>query len=1389
MKRYEKKMSDLRVLATKTKMLGIAGTTGIVAALVASSVVRATDLQIYAAPTAGKKTIVMMLDTSASMNYTSADYGVCTNSTSDSGTVITSFNASQSDNNYYKISSGTTPSYNRRYCYVKKTRIAEIPAAVLNIDTGCEKVNDTTYRCYDRITRLKDGLFTLLDSNEPTLKAVRIGVGHYSTATRLNDSESIKGRILYPAAELGEVDSSQRVGLKTAIARLVAQGYTPTAAGYAEAAAYLMGTKTYRKEQILKDFYKTVGYKKCSTASYPYYYDNKCYQSFTPGYSGTVRNSSATGYTYNVNDNKWYQYFNRYHGNTQNKASSTTLSDATLYYQCNSHESTDWGNRIQYCKARLTSANWSIRTNNFPNLSSYVAEVIDSSTVIYKQDDLQKDGEFSGFDESEASTKNMVHGTYISPLPPVENRQSCDGQGVYILSDGEPTNKDDGALEVAMSSALETTNFSCSGGLTGGNDWHCKSNFAGKLYDKNNNPTGVSIQTAFVGFSKSFSNLSSTDVLNACKLSSRAQLDRSSDDKCSPNQVTNAVRAGGYGNGGFFISNTSKDITNSVIQFINNLGVAPLDPLSTGAISVPVDALNPSGFQPFGYLRALEPNPAIPVKVWIGNLKKYSIENGALKANSETVFDQSGIFNQNTKDIWNTTINNDGGLVRHGGVYSQLPMPTSANPTRIRNLLTDVALDGSNNPIRMTDFSKPLLVLPKPADNESIINTFSSQEVLKNFSNSLKLKVLNYLGYDLDLTDNETLPTALTAPNNPFVSMGGSIHSFPVQLTYSGNLDDSGNLTDVREQSVLYGSMEGALRIVNAETGEEQMSFIPAEILLDAEKSRALRLGEGGDISHGVSGAWIADPTYKTVRSSKPNEPSVIEAKSMNVYGGLRMGGESYYGLNVLKPKEPEILFRVGSDIAGFERMGQTWSKPVLVNVRHNGKIKRAMVVGGGYDMCYENPRFKLNTANPEEFQIKNSAGVVIDTCQKSEAKGNAVYIIDALTGEKLWSASSVAKVANDASHYNQNLNMKHSIVSRISTLDRDADGLVDHLYFGDLGGQVFRADLDNKQTVTKVDNKDVYSPFGVRVTRMANLGQSLKSDDSGELASGDKGDSPRFYQAPTVTIHDQGSNTFIAVTIASGDRSTPLDVTPTQGRETMLPSAALINRPLNNVYSIFDHDFIKKALITGTVNLVSENLVLADLQKDPQLLADGTYISTYFTNNGIGKYGWYRSLSSQPDGTELADKSIGGVTRVAGGVKAFEEEPIAISNNFFVPIYDPQGNSIAAGDPCKPRIVGESNRQQYCLPYGVCLTSAGYKNNAKEDKTGFQLEEGKNTNVLGAGIRGITLGPTDSSQTGSGKNSCGSLTLLGNIEGAGQWDCQRIFNPTKWYEKYVTAK
>ncbi len=42
-------------------------------------------------------------------------------------------------------------------------------------------------------------------------------------------------------------------------------------------------------------------------------------------------------------------------------------------------------------------------------------------------------------------------------------------------------------------------------------------------------------------------------------------------------------------------------------------------------------------------------------------------------------------------------------------------------------------------------------------------------------------------------------------------------------------------------------------------------------------------------------------------------------------------------------------------------------------------------------------------------------------------------------------------------------------------------------------------------------------------------------------------GDAPRFYQPPTITIHDEGSDTLYRGWNCIGDRSTPLYVAPSQ--------------------------------------------------------------------------------------------------------------------------------------------------------------------------------------------------------------------------------------------------
>ncbi|MEO4176919.1 PilC/PilY family type IV pilus protein [Acinetobacter pittii] len=1254
--------------------------------LMTSSVVQASDLQIYASPTAGKKTIVMMLDTSGSM--TNNSYGE------------------------------------------------------------------------NRLAMLKNGMNAFLASNNPVLNDTRVGLGNFSA-----DGDSRSGQILVAAAPLGDASTfntvgSQRYKLKQAVASLTANGYTPSAHAYAEAAAYLMGTTTYseanyaiRKESYIKRVRRS---------------DNK------------TEYSSCTN--------------------------SSQIDINTLSQACRSNGWSSWTTfnpGVNTLTDYDTSSDWTYSYTYYYTTFNYAVANADSGIPKSKSNDTASNPNIVV--DRNASNLNAI---YQSPLPAVANRQSCDGQGIYFLSDGEPNRTTNTRSASVMSTALGSTlgaNFTCSGGLsntTADSGWACMGEFAKRLFDKTKNPAGVSIQTAFVGFGSDFSSLSSSDVKNACRLSSRTQSDRRSDDNCSPNQTTNAVTAPGYGNGGFFPTQSAQGVTDSVIAFITNIGKVPLEPLTTGAISVPYDALNPKNLQEYGYLRAFEPNPANAYLTWRGNLKKYHVvlsgtNAGAFEANTGgLVYNATGAFRTGTKDYWNSSTYNDGGKVFFGGSYAKVPLPIAgqnetrdeegnitkyyyAVQTKIRNLFTDVSAVASDGSLtKLSTSGTNLLKIPAtPPEGtnpfDSVANTASyvlgkfnastGQDILKAFPISLKLKILNYLGYSTDISAT-TLPSSLVTSNEPYLSMGGSIHSLPVQLTYNGTLDENGNLTSAREQSILYGTMEGGLHIVDASTGVEQMAFVPADILNDPVASKALVVGQSDATApaHGMDGAWVSDPAYSiTTTGSGSSAVSKVTAKQMNIYGGMRMGGSSYYGLNVLNPASPKLLFRVGADQADYSRMGQSWSKPVLANIRYNGVIKRVMIVGGGYDQCYENPNITLS-----------------NSCfTNGKAKGNAVYIIDAKTGERLWWTS-------DTGSNIDNSNMKHSIVSRISTLDRDADGLVDHLYFGDLGGQIFRIDLNNNQTKTN----STYSSFGIRVVRLANLA----TNDSTYDASNDytAGNAPRFYEPPTVTIHDYGIRTFITVGIASGDRSTPLDVYPLTGREGMSPSTALSGRPVNNVYGIIDKDFIKKNLMSLTDSqLETKDITRSTLRKNPQILRSGEtrVAQIFFPNTGVGQSGWYRSLSSMSDGTEKANNSF----RIKGGLKAFEE-PMAVTGTLIVPVYDPQGTGIVAADPCLPRVVGETDQQTFCLPFGACLNSDGSIDQNKENGSGFKTQTGTNCpvgasecnkNVIGSGIRGIAFVPKRDEPPVT--NSCGKLQLSGNESGTGEWQCTSHLVPTRWYERY----
>lgn len=1322
MKEYKQKTSHLMKDEGQGKWkMTLTALSAAMSLLLITSVAQATDLQIYAKPEAGKKTIVLMLDTSGSM----AEY--------DNDSCIYYYYGRAYYYGTGTESATTTVPYARSYC----------------LNSSNQKV------AYSRLTRLKDGMFALLDNDtDPNLPSASIGLGHFSV-----NGDGRSAKILVPAVILGKKGSTQREALKTAIKNLTASGGTPSAHAYAEAAAYMLGTSTQSLVAINKIYYQKIT---SSTSTVDYYTcpNNRPY--LKPGTTTCYQRSNYTGNT--TSATPVYQ----------------TRDD---YYQCKSWSSTDFSNQIQYCNGMggTSTSYWTYLGATAPSgLGGYSSYNYNNSTVAYYMtEDQLYSGNDSGFSSSVSSSKTADGTSYSSPLP--TKKVSCDGNGIYFLSDGEANSSSTSRAQTLMRTALNDNTFVCptTGGLstTGDGAWHCMGELAKRLYS-GNNPQNTEIRTAFVGFGSDFSGLSQFHVQQACQLSSRTQDDRKGDDACSPTQATPyRLTKPGYGNGLYYEASSSDQVQASVLEFLRTFD-NPLDPLPTGAISVPVDALNPNGYQPYGYLRTFAPNPRSNTMVWAGNLKKYNVGNmGALTdLKNALIYNDKGDFTTTTYDLWNSTNVADGKVIDQGGAYWNLPMPTEAvaavaekvvngvtvraipailaAPNALRNLFTDVSSVSSG--VLQSSSSGSLLEIPSKTSSSVtngayVLDSFAKQDILKDFPNDLKVKLVNYLGYDLPLSTTTTLPTILAVPSKPFITMGGSIHSIPVQLTYEGVLDSNGDLTSTRKQSVLYGSMEGGLHVLNAATGVEQMVFVPSEILKDENASKALRgIDQAGDLSYGVGGAWVADAAYN-FRQGSSDDKLYVTANQMNVYGGMRMGGKSYYGLDLLNPTSPKLLFRVGADQTSFSRMGQSWSKPVLTNIRYNGVIKRVMIVGGGYDMCYENPQFKLGATN-SNTDYPNTA------CDgKTQADGNAVYIIDAKTGKRLWWASNTGADSNDS-------NMVHSIVSRISTLDRDGDGLVDHLYFGDLGGQVFRADLNNLAGTSA-------SGFGKRVVRLVNLGTTSTG------SSITNGNQPRFYQPPTLTKHSNGGSSFILVGIASGDRSTPLDVSPTIGREGMLPASILTGRLTNKVYGIIDRDFIKNNLITGAPTLKTKDLTLANLQVNPQIQSGD--ITSLFSASG--KQGWYRSLSSNYSGVEVTG-------RTAGGIKAFEEEPIALKNNLFIPVYDPEGTGVEPLDSCSTRIIGESNRQQYCLPFGVCLNADGSKNLDQEQKTGLIITNGKNQNVIGSGIRGITLGPDTGGSDTEAKNSCGSLTLIGNIQGSGKWKCSRILNPVRWYEKYVSS-
>lgn len=935
--------------------------------------------------------------------------------------------------------------------------------------------------------------------------------------------------------------------------------------------------------------------------------------------------------------------------------------------------------------------------------------------VSYRTSPFTIDGKLKnmvgGLRYSAIDTKNTASTAYIKG----SSKEQCHSNGIYFLTDGAPNSTTYGPPNtnnqnmtqtimdysltgdykfngiptsteentVLVSPALQASVFE---NETGG--WEYIGEYAKKLYDKTKNPSGASIRTAVAGFGSSFAGIpKKTDGTYDC-------------DKATNLDAKNACKWGGadYGKGGFFYAQTSEDIANSLQKFITDLNQT-INTIPAGTISVPDDPYQTSTTLPYAYLPMLEPKVGDTFKVWPGNLKKYETKNGTLygQGNLRLYSDAGGTLNDATADLWKKSpiATSGNSAVNSGGFYARLLAPGGSSPASTRNVFFEnyKGINNTNIPEGVVKVGVGNNGVPTgfPQINDSVYSS-GGKTLLQS-----KRIMLNFLGYNVDYTEANvpfinSMNDPKYFPTQPVRQVGGVVHSKPALVSYSAEINEAGNVTadyNKREDYLLFGSMDGALHLVDAKTGEEKWALVLHEMF--REQPEALVNGATGSLSFGVDAPWLVNAKYRysstTSEDQKTRKVSLYKPDSSNVndvtntsnflsmaaYGGFRMGADGLYALDLVDKDKPKILFSITPDISNatpvlhknnagtyetgnntdYSNVGQIWNTVTTARLNQGAsdpKYKDVIVFGGGYDMQYEDPQFVPTTA----------------------AKGSSIYVTDAKTGEKLWSWDNT---------YN------HSIVAGVTPLDRNNDGLFDHLYFADLGGNVFRADFVNEK-------KKAFKE--VRVVRVLNASENVTALPY------------RFYSRPVVSFYrDKQSKIFALVNIASGDRSSPL----AKRRNTK----ALANR----LYGIIDTDVTRNDLLDSSA---TSTLKIKDLKEtndlielgDKNLENEAAKIKEIENLVNKKKQGWYYPL-----------------TRFAGfenvsHIKAMGDYRV-MNNYLFMSVYDPN-MSYGNNTVCEAQTLGGSEQQMYCLPYGVCMD-----NTSKTGTGGFT--------PAGKGIQELTLG------------------------------------------------
>ncbi|MDT8282673.1 MAG: hypothetical protein RQ982_07655, partial [Gammaproteobacteria bacterium] len=208
-------------------------------------------------------------------------------------------------------------------------------------------------------------------------------------------------------------------------------------------------------------------------------------------------------------------------------------------------------------------------------------------------------------------------------------------------------------------------------------------------------------------------------------------------------------------------------------------------------------------------------------------------------------------------------------------------------------------------------------------------------------------------------------------------------------------------------------------------------------------------------------------------------------------------------------------------------------------------------------------------------------------------------------------------------------------IPARVKPLDISGDGFIDRVYAVDMGGQVFRFDIDN--------TNDLALSASITGKRIADL--------AGNVAT----DARRFYYPPDVALVDAKDGKYNALVLSSGFRAHPLNI------------------------DIHDRIYMLKDRQTGFTTNITTDITESNLQDVTLNLAGGDGgtgpAGDAIRTTELGKIqaaeGWFIDLDDENNpGTWIGEKGLA--------------EPLIIENQIILSTYTPK---VAATNSCEPNI------------------------------------------------------------------------------------------------------